>query len=74
MKKKNESWKQYLNNKNVRPKIFNLTLKRNKDGSFQALGNNTLMLKKQLNEDPQWVRVDTRDFVDLINRQGIQAK
>jgi len=68
--------KEYLNNRNAtkNSKIFNVTLRRNKDGSIEALGNNTLMLKKQLNEEPKWVRVDTRDFVDLLNSQSIIAK
>lgn len=68
--------KEYLNNRNAtkNSKIFNVTLRRNKDGSIEALGNNTLMLKKKLNEDPKWVRVDTRDFVDLLNSQSIIAK
>ena len=68
--------KEYLNNRNAtkNSKIFNVTLRRNKDGSIEAIGNNTLMLKKQLNEEPKWVRVDTRDFVDLLNSQSIIAK
>jgi hypothetical protein len=68
--------KEYLNNRNAtkNPKIFNVTLRRNKEGSLEALGNNTLMLKKQLNEEPKWVRVDTRDFVDMLNKHTIVAK
>ena len=67
--------KQYLNNKNAtkNPKMFTLSLYRDEQGNVHAMGNHTWMLDRSNNKE-RWVRVDTRDFVNLINTQGILVK
>ena len=66
--------KQYLTNRAAtkNPKTFNITLERNELGQFQAVGGETVMLDRSGNKE-QWVSVNTRDFVSLLNKQGIKA-
>jgi len=72
MKKQNESWNQYLNNKSVRPKTFNLTLRRNRQGEFVVVGGQSLM---EANDgyNTEWVKVNTRSIVKAITENGIVA-
>lgn len=66
--------KQYLTNpaatKNA--KTFNITIERNERGEFQAVGGETVMLDRSGRRE-QWVSVNTRDFVSLLNKQGIKS-
>jgi len=64
--------KNYLNNAAAtkNPKTFSLTLRRNEKGELYAVGGETMMHDKRKDE---WINVDTRDFVALINKQGIKA-
>jgi hypothetical protein len=73
MKKRNETWNQYLRNKNVRPKTFNLTVTRNERGSFEVVGNNSLMLDN-MGSKHRWVRVNTRDITNAIRENGLVCK
>lgn len=73
MKKQNESWNEYLNNKNVRPKTFNVTMQRDKNGQFVVVGHQSLM-KVDANEDAKWVKVNSRALVEAIATQGIVAR
>lgn len=73
MKKQNESWNEYLNNKNVRPKTFNVTMQRDKNGQFVVVGHQALM-KVDANEDAKWVKVNSRALVEAIATQGIVAR
>jgi len=72
MKKQNESWSQYLNNKSVRPKTFNLTLRRNRQGEFVVMGGQSLM---EANDgyNTEWVKVNSRSLVKAITENGIVA-
>lgn len=72
MKKQNESWNQYLNNKSVRPKTFNLTLRRNRQGEFVVVGGQSLM---EANDgyNTEWVKVNSRSIVKAITENGIVA-
>ena len=72
MKKQNESWNQYLNNKSVRPKTFNLTLRRNRQGEFVVMGGQSLM---EANDgyNTEWVKVNSRSLVKAITENGIVA-
>jgi hypothetical protein len=73
MKKTTESWGEYLANKNVRPKTFNLTVRRNRGGEFEILGFNAFM-KNDMGGAAEWVRVDARDIARAIRNGGIVAK
>lgn len=66
--------KQYLTNKAAtkNPKTFNITLTRDASGEFHAVGGETTMLDRAGRKE-QWVNVNTRDFVSLLNKQGINA-
>jgi hypothetical protein len=66
--------KKYLTNKNAtkNPKLFTLTLLRDERGVLHALGNNTMMLDRSKRQE-KWVNVNTRDFVSLLNKQGVVA-
>lgn len=72
MKKQNESWSQYLNNKSVRPKTFNLTLRRNRQGEFVVMGGQSLM---EANDgyNTEWIKVNSRSLVKAITENGIVA-
>jgi hypothetical protein len=67
--------KQYLTNRAAtkNPKTFNITLERNELGQFTAVGGETVMLDRSGNKE-QWVSVNTRDLVGLLNKQGIIAR
>jgi hypothetical protein len=73
MKKQNETWAQYLNNKNVRPKTFNITVERKSDGRFEVLGNQALMLDNR-GRSASWERVSSRDLARAIRNSGITSK
>lgn len=73
MKKKTETWNQYLNNKNIRPKTFNLTVRRNRNGEFELLGGGAFM-KHDTGGTQEWVQANARDIVKSINQNGIFAK
>ena len=72
MKKTNESWSQYLNNKSVRPKTFNVTMRRNSRGEFIVVGGQSLMEAKD-GYNSEWVKVNSRSLVKAINESGIAA-
>jgi len=73
MKKDNESWSQYLNNKNVRPKTFNVTLQRNRTGEFEVVGGGAFM-EHNTGGSVELVRVDARDLARAIRNNGVVAK
>jgi hypothetical protein len=72
MKKTNESWSQYLNNKSVRPKTFNITMRRNSRGEFIVAGGQSLMEVKD-GYNSEWVKVNSRSLVKAIAESGIVA-
>ncbi len=66
--------KQYLMNRAAtkNPKTFNITLERNELGQFHAVGGETVMLDRSHNKE-QWVNVNTRDLISMLNKQGIKS-
>ena len=70
MKKSNETWSQYLSNKSVRPKTFNVTMRRNRRGEFIVLGGQSLM---EVNDgfNSEWIKVNSRSLVRAITDSGI---
>ena len=72
MKQQNENWNEYLSNPNVRPKTFNVTMRRQRNGQYVVVGNRALM---EVNDgfNRGWVRVDSRDLVQSITNEGLVA-
>ena len=73
MKKQNETWAQYLSNKNVRPKTFNITVQRKTDGQFEVIGNQAFMLDNR-GHSASWERVSSRDLARAIRNSGLASK
>lgn len=73
MKQQNETWSEYLQNKRVRPKTFNLTVHRNQSGEFEVVGRGAYM-QNNLGGRSEWVAVDARDIARAIRNSGITAK
>jgi hypothetical protein len=73
MKKQNESWAEYLQNKSVRPKTFNVTFRRTKSGEFEIVGHQAFMEANQ-GRSSEWVRVDSRDLARALRNNGIIVK
>ena len=71
MKNPNEQWNEYLDNRNVRPKTFNVTFERDRNGVFKIVGNGTRMLNAVNQHDAEWVRVDSRDFLTALRKSEI---
>ncbi len=74
MKNNEQTWAEYFRNKNAtkNPKTFALAVYRDEQGQFHAIGNQTMILDRSGNKET-WTRIDTRDFVRLINKQGINV-
>lgn len=74
MKKQNENWSEYLNNKNAtkNPKTFNVTMRREPNGQYVVVGHRALM-KHNDGFNSEWVRVNSRDLVQSITESGLVA-
>lgn len=73
MKNPNERWNDYLANKNIRPKTFNVTLERQRDGTFKVVGNGATMLNIVNQYSAEWVPVDARDIADALQNAPVVA-
>ena len=75
MKKSNRKNKQWMRNKNQlkNPKIFNVKMYRNSDGSFHVIGGETMVLNVKNQHAAEWVNVDTRDFACELRNSKIQS-
>lgn len=75
MKKQNESWSEYLDNRNAtkNEKTFNVTFRRNNSGEFEIVGQKARM-EAFKGRGSKWVRVDARDLAGAIRKGGICAK
>jgi len=73
MKSKDMTWAQYLSNKNVRPKTFNITVQRKTDGRFEVIGNQAFMLDNR-GRSASWERVSSRDLARAIRNSGLASK
>ena len=71
MKNPNEQWNEYLENRDVRPKTFSLTLERDRSGNFKILGNETRMLDVVNQHEANWVRVDSRNFLTALRNSEV---
>lgn len=67
--RKNAAW---LKNRNAtkNAKVFNVTLYRNEQGEFHAVGGESLVLNRKTD---QWENVNTRDLTRVINTTGIKS-
>ena len=57
MKNNKEQWNEYLNNANVRPKTYTVTLERDRSGNFTVVGHQTKVLDVVNQHEQNWVRV-----------------
>lgn len=73
MKSNHQTWSEYLNNKNVRPKTFNVTMRREKNGQYVVVGHNALMEHND-GFNKEWVRVNSRQLVQSITESGLVAR
>lgn len=71
MKNPNEQWNEYLENRDVRPKTFSLTLERDRGGNFKIVGNETRMLDVVNQHEANWVRVDSRNFLTALRNSEV---
>jgi len=73
MKNTKETWNEYLNNPNVRPKSFTVTFERNDNGDFRIIGNSAIMVEAINQYQSTAVRVDARDLASTLNKSRITA-
>lgn len=73
MKRSTQTWSEYLANKNVRPKTFNVALQRNSKGEYEIVGHNAFM-KHDMGGKAEWVKVDARDLARSIRNSGLIVK
>ena len=71
MKNPNEQWNDYLENRDVRPKTFKVTLERDRTGNFKIVGNKTRMLDVINQHEANWVRVDSRNFLTALRNSEV---
>lgn len=71
----NRKNKQWMRNRNQlkNPKLFQVTMMRNTDGSFQLLGGHTQVLSRKNQHSASWVNVDTRDFATELRNSKINS-
>jgi len=67
--------KQWMRNKAQmkNPKIFNVKMLRNTDGSFHVIGGETMVLDRKNQHSATWVNVDTRDFACELRNSNINS-
>jgi hypothetical protein len=75
MKSDNQSWSEYLANKNAtkNEKTFNITFRRKTTGEFEVMGNQAFM-EANKGRTSEWVRVTSRDIARALRNNGIVAK
>jgi len=75
MKKQNETWSEYLANRNAtkNEKQFNITFRRTKTGEFEIVGHQAFMEANQ-GRTSEWVRVDSRDLARALRNNGVIVK
>jgi hypothetical protein len=73
MKKQNETWTEYLSNKAVRPKTFNVTMRRNNNGEFEIVPREAQMLSIT-GARQEWVPVSARAIAKAIRDNGVVAR
>jgi hypothetical protein len=74
MKKQNETWDGYLANKQVRPKLYNVTLRRKRDGTFEIVSRGAQMLNVVNEYKHDMVTVNARSLAKALRNNGIVAK
>ena len=74
MKSNNQTWNEYLENPNVRPKLYNVTLRRKRDGSFEVCSHGVQMLNIVNGHKQETVTVNARAFARALFENGVSAK
>ena len=75
MKNTNRKNKNWMRNPDQlkNPKIFNVTMVRNSDGSFHVLGGQSKVLIRKNQYVGEWVNVDTRDLTIELRNSNIRS-
>jgi hypothetical protein len=55
------------------PKVFQVTMVRNPNGSFHLIGGETKVLERKNQHTASWVNVDTRDFATELRNSRINS-
>jgi len=74
MKSNKQTWNEYLENPNVRPKLYNVTLRRKRDGSFEVCPRGVQMLNIVNEHKQDTVTVNARAFAKVLRESGVSAK
>lgn len=70
--RKNKQWMR--NRKQLKnPKVYNVSMVRNPDGSFHVLGGQSKVLIRKNQYVGEWVNVDTRDLTCEIRNSRITS-
>jgi hypothetical protein len=70
--RKNKSWLRNPDQLKT-PKIFNVQMMRNKDGSFHIIGNGAAVLDRKNQHSAVWTSVDVRDLACEMRNNSIRA-
>jgi hypothetical protein len=75
MRNTNRKNKQWLRNRDQRknPKVYQVSMVRNPDGSFHLLGGESKVLIRKNQHGGEWVNVDTRDLTCEIRNSRITS-
>lgn len=67
--------KQWLRNRDQlkNPKVFQVNMVRNEDGSFHLIGGETKVLIRKNQHSGEWVNVDTRDLACEMRNNRITS-
>jgi hypothetical protein len=67
--------KQWMRNRNQlkHPKVFNVTMVRNPNGTFHMIGGQSKVLIRKNQHAGEWVNVDTRDLTCEIRNSRITS-
>jgi hypothetical protein len=70
--RKNKRW--FRNPDQIKtPKMFNVNMVRNSDGSFHVLGGGARVLVRKNQHVSEWANVDVRDFACELRRSTIKS-
>lgn len=73
--KKTKRDKNWMRNKNQlkNPKIFNVSMVRNPDGSFHVIGGQSRVMVRKNQYVSEWTNVDTRDLTIELRNSKIRS-
>ena len=72
---KNRKNKEWMRNRDQlkRPKVYNISMVRNPDGSFHVIGGQSKVMIRKNQHSGDWVNVDTRDLTCELRNSRIMS-